>query len=46
VGGTEWVPPVNWIINTDNTRQFFELIKKVTGVYTRVLRNQDERRHF
>lgn len=25
-------PPVNWTINTDNKRQFFELVKKVTGV--------------
>jgi hypothetical protein len=25
-------PPVNWSINTDNKRQFFELVKKVTGV--------------
>jgi hypothetical protein len=24
-------PPVNWGINTDNKRQFFELVKKVTG---------------
>jgi hypothetical protein len=24
-------PPVNWAINTDNKRQFFELVKKVTG---------------
>jgi hypothetical protein len=25
-------PPVNWSINTDNKKQFFELVKKVTGV--------------
>jgi hypothetical protein len=25
-------PPVNWGINTDNKKQFFELVKKVTGV--------------
>jgi hypothetical protein len=25
-------PPVNWTINTDNKRQFFELVKNVTGV--------------
>jgi hypothetical protein len=25
-------PPVNWTISTDNKRQFFELVKKVTGV--------------
>ena len=25
-------PPVNWTVNTDNKRQFFELVKKVTGV--------------
>jgi hypothetical protein len=25
-------PPVNWAINTDNKKQFFELVKKVTGV--------------
>jgi len=25
-------PPVNWTINTDNKKQFFELVKKVTGV--------------
>jgi hypothetical protein len=25
-------PPVNWTINTDNKRQFFELVKTVTGV--------------
>jgi hypothetical protein len=25
-------PPVNWTINTDSKRQFFELVKKVTGV--------------
>jgi hypothetical protein len=24
-------PPVNWTINTDNKKQFFELVKKVTG---------------
>ena len=24
--------PVNWGINTDNKKQFFELVKKVTGV--------------
>lgn len=24
-------PPVNWGINTENKRQFFELVKKVTG---------------
>jgi hypothetical protein len=24
-------PPVNWAINTDNKKQFFELVKKVTG---------------
>ena len=25
-------PPVNWAINTDNKKQFFELVRKVTGV--------------
>jgi len=25
-------PPVNWGINTDNKKQFFELVKQVTGV--------------
>jgi hypothetical protein len=25
-------PPVNWSISSDNKRQFFELVKKVTGV--------------
>jgi len=25
-------PPVNWGINTENKKQFFELVKKVTGV--------------
>jgi hypothetical protein len=25
-------PPVNWAIDTDNKRQFFELVKTVTGV--------------
>ena len=25
-------PPVNWTINTENKKQFFELVKKVTGV--------------
>ena len=25
-------PPVNWAINTDNKKQFFELVKRVTGV--------------
>jgi hypothetical protein len=25
-------PPVNWTINTDNKKQFFELVRKVTGV--------------
>ena len=25
-------PPVNWAINTENKKQFFELVKKVTGV--------------
>jgi hypothetical protein len=25
-------PPVNWTVNTDNKKQFFELVKKVTGV--------------
>ena len=24
-------PPVNWTINTENKKQFFELVKKVTG---------------
>ena len=24
--------PVNWTISTDNKKQFFELVKKVTGV--------------
>jgi hypothetical protein len=25
-------PPVNWGVNTDNKKQFFELVKRVTGV--------------
>jgi hypothetical protein len=25
-------PPVNWTVNTENKKQFFELVKKVTGV--------------
>jgi hypothetical protein len=25
-------PPVNWTINTDNKKEFFELVRKVTGV--------------
>ena len=25
-------PPVNWNVNTENKKQFFELVKKVTGV--------------
>ena len=25
-------PPVNWTVNTQNKKQFFELVKKVTGV--------------
>jgi hypothetical protein len=25
-------PPVNWAVNTENKKQFFELVKKLTGV--------------
>ena len=24
-------PPVNWTVNTENKKQFFELVRKVTG---------------